>query len=62
MEILRGDILGPPKTLVLLNCGAALVIADKVKNIKEGMDMAEKVINSGAALKKLNDLIELSNS
>ena len=62
LEILRGDILGPPKTLVLLNCGAALVIADKVKNIKEGMDMAEKVINSGAALKKLNDLIKLTNN
>ena len=62
LEILRGDILGPPKTLVLLNCGAALVIADKVKNIKEGMDMAEKVINSGAALKRLNDLIKLTNN
>ena len=47
---------------MLLNAGSALFINGKVKGIKDGIEMADEIIKSGKALKKLNDLIELSNS
>mgnify|MGYP001270729119 CR=1 FL=1 len=61
-EILNGDLSGPKKDIVLLNSASALYIDDKVKNIKSGLEIANESIKSGKALKKLNDLIELSNS
>ena len=60
--ILNGKLLGPKKDIVLLNAGSALFINGKVKGIKDGIEMADEIIKSGKALKKLNDLIELSNS
>ena len=61
LKIFNKEIIKPPE-LVLLNCAAALFIADKAKNIGEGMKMAEEVVMSDAAAKKLNDLIKLTNS
>lgn len=48
------------RDIVLLNSAAALVIAEKVDNFKDGLNLAAEVIDSGAALKKLNQLQELS--
>ena len=60
--ILKGDILGAKKDIVLLNSASALYINNKIKNIKSGLEIVNETIESGKALKKLDDLIVLSNS
>ena len=60
--ILKGEISGPKKDIVLLNSASALYINNKVKNIESGLEIVNKTILSGDGLKKLNDLIKLSNS
>ena len=44
-----------------LNAGAALYIAGKADTMEAGVKMAESLIDSGAALKKLEEFIEKSN-
>ena len=51
---------GPLRNIVLLNSGAALMAADRVDSIRQGVDAAAQVIDSGEALKKLDGLVELS--
>ncbi len=52
---------GAYRDIVLLNGGALFYIAGKAKDIKEGIKIAEKSIDSGNALKKLKDLIKFTN-
>ena len=49
---------GAARDIVLLNAGCAIYVADKAKTIAEGIKLAEKSIDSGAALKKLELLKE----
>ena len=51
---------GPARDVVLMNAGAALLAADKVATLKEGVAMAEESIDSGRARQKLDALVELS--
>ena len=44
-----------------MNAGAALYIAGKAKTIEDGVKMAENLIDSGAAVAKLEEFIKLSN-
>ena len=60
--ILKGEISGPKKDIVMLNSASALYINNKVKDIESGLEIVNKTILSGDGFKKLNDLIELSNS
>ena len=46
---------------VLLNAAAALVVADKVTNLKDGAVMAAKSIDSGAAKQKIAALAQLTS-
>ena len=59
--ILKGEEKGPKRQAVCLNAGAALYIAGKAASIKEGVKLAESLIDSGAALKKLEEFIEETN-
>ena len=43
---------------MLLNSSAALVAAGKATDLADGIKVSEKSIDSGAALRKLNELIE----
>lgn len=58
---------GPHRDIVLLNAGAAIYVADKTKassvreGIREGIELAEESIDSGAALEKLELLKKYSN-
>lgn len=61
-SILSGKLMGPKRDTVLLNAGMALYIYGKAENLKKGIDLAAQLIDSGAALKKLEDLIRESNS
>ena len=59
--ILKGEEKGAKRQAVCLNAGAALYIAGKAGTIEEGVRMAEELIDSGAALKKLEEFIEETN-
>ena len=60
--ILKGELSGPKKDIVLLNSASALYVNGTTKDIESGLEIVNKSIVSGAAIKKLNELIELSNS
>ena len=59
-SILNGE-KGSKRDIVLLNSGAALVVAGKAADVKEGIHMAGKTIDSGAAANKLQQLIRFTN-
>lgn len=59
--ILKGEERGPKRQAVCLNAGAALYIAGKAASIEEGVKLAEALIDSGAALKKLEEFVEETN-
>ena len=59
--ILKGEEKGSKRQAVCLNAGAALYIAGKAASIEEGVKLAESLIDSGAALKKLEEFIQKSN-
>ncbi|MFN2569412.1 MAG: anthranilate phosphoribosyltransferase [Candidatus Dormibacteria bacterium] len=58
-EVLAGAP-GPPRDVVLLNAGAALVAADRAETLSEGMEMARESIDTGEAGRRLEALIALS--
>jgi anthranilate phosphoribosyltransferase len=45
----------------LLNAAAALIVAGRVTNLREGVALGIKSLDSGAALEKLKRLIAVSN-
>jgi anthranilate phosphoribosyltransferase len=53
---------GACRKIVLLNAALAIMAGEKATAIREGIAIAEECIDSGAAVKKLQALIELSNS
>ncbi|WIW69748.1 MULTISPECIES: anthranilate phosphoribosyltransferase [Anaerosinus] len=57
--ILNGE-KGPKRDIVLLNAAAGFYITNKTPSITEGIRLAEKTIDSGAALVKLEALIAFS--
>jgi anthranilate phosphoribosyltransferase len=61
MGVFRGEA-GPRRDIVLLNGAAALVASGKVAGFAEGVRVAAESIDSGAAMRKLRDLIEFTNA
>lgn len=61
-EILKGAQRGARRNAVCLNAGAALMIAEKVRSMEEGVRMAEDLIDSGRALRKLDEFIRESHA
>ena len=57
--ILRGAG-GPQREIVLVNASAALVAAGRAKNFLEGISLAAQSIDSGAALRKAEELARLT--
>ncbi|MET1032135.1 anthranilate phosphoribosyltransferase [Domibacillus tundrae] len=60
-RILEGE-LGACRDTVVLNAGIGLFANGKAKTVKEGVEMAQESIDSGAALSKLNYLVDYSKS
>ena len=58
--ILTGSIDGPKRDVTLLNAGAAMVAGGKANTLNEGLAMARQSLESGAALGKLNALIDFT--
>ncbi len=60
LEILKG-MKGPKRDVVLINAAAAIVAGNLAKDMTEGIMLAAKSIDSGAALEKLEKLKIISN-
>jgi anthranilate phosphoribosyltransferase len=60
-DILRGEP-GPKRDMVLLNASAAFVAAGLDSDLKDGIQRAREVIDSGQAKEKLEQLIAFTNS
>ena len=60
-DILTGKERGAKREIVLLNAGATLYIGGLASDIQEGIQLAEKAIDSGKAAEALMNLVELSN-
>jgi anthranilate phosphoribosyltransferase len=61
---LRGVLAGKPsayRDVALLNAAAALVVAGKAKDLKEGVAQGKQALDSGAAALRLQKLIAVSN-
>lgn len=52
---------GASRNIVVLNAALSIMAGEKAKTLKDGIMIAEECIDSGAAIKKLRLLIELSN-
>lgn len=61
LDILNGQ-KGPKRDTVLMNAGAGLYAAGKADSILDGIKLAANLIDSGAALKKLEELKEATNA
>jgi len=60
-RILAGEP-GPKRDMVAVNASAALVAGAKARDLKEGAQLAGQAIDSGAAARKLEALVELSRA
>ncbi len=54
--IFEGHDRGPAADVVALNAGAALVVAGRARNLREGVDLAKSTIDSGRAAENLERL------
>jgi anthranilate phosphoribosyltransferase len=62
MESALNNEAGPARDIVALNAAGALLAADIVDTMQEGVDLAMKTIASGAAKQKLSEFIHLTKA
>lgn len=60
LDILRGR-KGPKRDVACLNAAPAFVAAGKVKTLQEGLALANKAVDSGAAYGKFEKLVAFTN-
>ena len=58
--VLAGD-LGPLRDVVIMNAGAALMVAGKAELTEDGANLAREAIDSGRARQALDRLVDISN-
>ena len=51
---------GPVRNMVLLNSAGVLMVGDKTETIRQGVEMSAGIIDSGAALAKLDQMVEVT--
>lgn len=61
LGILKGE-KGPKRDAILMNAGAAIFLGGKADSMANGIKLAAELIDSGAALAKLEQFIEASNA
>jgi len=52
----------PYRDVALLNAAAALIVAGRARTLKEGVEIGQKSLDSGAAAARLKHLVAVSNS
>lgn len=60
LDVLNGET-GPYRDVTLYNAAAALLIADRAADLKEGVALATAAIDDGSARKTLDRLVALTN-
>ena len=60
-RLLQGET-GAYRDAVLLNAAAALIVADRVSDLRDGVRLAAESIDSGAALARIEALAEITNA
>ena len=60
--VFAGKITGPRRDAVVINSAGALVVGGKADDFKQGIALANDLIDSFAADKKRRELVEMSNS
>jgi anthranilate phosphoribosyltransferase len=60
-DVLKGKP-GPFRDISILNAAAALIVAGKAKDLRQGATLAAKSIESGEAEGRLGRLIAVSNA
>lgn len=58
--LLAGEIHGAKRDVVLLNAGAGLYLADKAPSVREGVQRAAEILDSGLAAEKLEQYVTFS--
>ena len=61
LDVLKGK-KGPFRDVAIMNAGAGLVVAGRAKDLKEGVALASKAVDSGEAEGRLDRLIAISNA
>ncbi len=61
LDVLNGKP-GPRRDIAVLNAAAALVVADKAADMREGANLAAEAVDSGRAQRKLNEFLEFRAS
>lgn len=61
LQILKGEA-GPKRDIVLINSAAAITVAGKTDDFYTGLELAKEAIDSGKAMKKLEEIKRVSNS
>jgi anthranilate phosphoribosyltransferase len=61
-DVLSGADQGPRRDTVLLNAGAALLVGGLARDLGECIELARESIDSGAALEKLQAMIDFSQA
>jgi anthranilate phosphoribosyltransferase len=56
-----GGSRGAPRDIVALNAGAALLNGGQAENLRDGVALALRAIDSGAAAEKLERLVKITN-
>jgi anthranilate phosphoribosyltransferase len=58
-RLLQGET-GPYRDIVMLNAAAAFLVAEKVETLREGVELAGRVIDDGRAQAALDKLVEIA--
>jgi anthranilate phosphoribosyltransferase len=61
LDVLMGG-KGPFRDVALLNAAAGLVVAGEAGDLKQGVEMAARSVDSGSARKRLDTLVQVSNA
>jgi len=61
LDVLKGKN-GPLRDISVLNAAAALVVAGRARDLKDGVALAVKSVDSGEAEGRLQKLITVSNT
>ena len=62
LSVLKGEEREAKRDISVLNAAAAIVVAGKASDMKEGVALAEESIDTGSALNKLNSLTKFTVS
>ena len=60
--VFAGEITGPRRDAIVFNAAGALIVGGQAPDFPEGILLADRLISDGSALRKLNQLCELSQS